>query len=185
MQNKTMIYGYARVSTAAQDESGQVKQLKAAGCQKIFREKITGTTADRPQLGKLMKKLAPGDVVITPAVDRLSRDTTDLLVIAREMQRAGAGIRSLAEPYLDTTSDFAEIVFAILGVAAKLERRLLERTARGRADANANGVKFGRKPILTPHQQQEARKRLEAGETQRSVARSYNVSQSTISRITP
>jgi DNA invertase Pin-like site-specific DNA recombinase len=82
-----------------------------------------------------MKKLAPGDVVITPAVDRLSRDTTDLLVIAREMQRAGAGIRSLAEPYLDTTSDFAEIVFAILGVAAKLERRrILERTARGRAD---------------------------------------------------
>jgi DNA invertase Pin-like site-specific DNA recombinase len=89
-----MIYGYACVSTAAQDESGQVKQLKAAGCGKIFRDKITGTTADRPQLGKLMKQLAPGDVVITPAVDRLSRDTTDLLVIAREMQRAGAGIRS-------------------------------------------------------------------------------------------
>jgi DNA invertase Pin-like site-specific DNA recombinase len=106
-----MIYGYARVSTAAQDESGQVKQLKAVGCGKIFHEKITGTTAERPQLGKLMKRLAPSDVVITPAVDRLSRDTTDLLVIAREMQRAGAGIRSLAEPYLDTTSDFAEIIF--------------------------------------------------------------------------
>ena len=95
-------------------------------------------------------------MVITAAVDRLSRDTTDLLLIAREMQRAGAGIRSLAEPYLDTTSDFAEIVFAILGVAAKLERRrTLERTARGRADAKAKGVKFGRKPILTPHQQKE------------------------------
>ena len=133
---ENMIYGYARVSTAAQDERGQVNQLKAAGCGKIFREKITGTTADRPQLSKLMKRLAPGDVVITPAVDRLSRDTTDLLVIAREMQRAGAGIRSLAEPYLDTTSDFAEIVLAILGVAAKLERRrILERTARGRIPA--------------------------------------------------
>src|SRR6516225_2472689 len=184
MQNETMIYGYARVSTAAQDETGQVRQLKAAGCEKVFREKITGTTAERPELGKLIKKLAPGDVVIAPAVDRLSRDTTDLLVIAREMQRAGAGIRSLVEPYLDTTSDFAEIVFAILGVAAKLERRrILERTGRGRADAKANGVRFGRKPILTAHQQKEARKRLEAGETQRSVARSYNVSQSTISRL--
>jgi hypothetical protein len=118
MHNKSVIYGYARVSTAAQDESGQVRQLRAAGCEKVFREKITGTTADRPQLSKLIKKLAPGDVVITPAVDRLSRDTTDLLVIAREMQRAGAGIRSLAEPFLDTTSDFAEIIFAILGVAA-------------------------------------------------------------------
>jgi DNA invertase Pin-like site-specific DNA recombinase len=151
MQNETMIYGYARVSTAAQDETGQARQLKEAGCEKIFREKITGTTADRPQLGKLMKRLAPGDVVITPAVDRLSRDTTDLLVIAREMQRAGAGIRSLAEPFLDTTSDFAEIIFAILGVAAKLERRrILDRTARGRADAKAKGVKFGRQAHAHP-----------------------------------
>jgi hypothetical protein len=99
MHNPGMIYGYARVSTAAQDETGQVRQLKAAGCEKVFREKITGTTADRPQLAALMKKLAPGDVVITPAVDRLSRDTTDLLIIARDMQRAGAGIRSLAEPF--------------------------------------------------------------------------------------
>jgi DNA invertase Pin-like site-specific DNA recombinase len=135
-----MIYGYARVSTAAQDELGQERQLKAAGCEKVFREKVTGTTADRPELGKLMKRLAYGDVVIISAVDRLSRDTTDLLVIARDMQKAGAGIRSLAEPFLDTTSDFAEIIFAILGVAAKLERRrILDRTARGRAAAKPPG----------------------------------------------
>jgi len=186
MQNETMIYGYARVSTAAQDESGQVKQLKAAGCEKISREKITGTAAERPQLGRLMKKLVPGDVVITPAVDQLSRDATDLLVIAREMRPAGAGIRSMAEPFLDTTSDFAEIIFAILGVAAKLERRrILERTARGRADAKARGVKFGHKPKLTPHQRREAIRRRDVdGETLRSIGRSYNVSPQTISRLT-
>ena len=93
-------------------------------------------------------------------------------------------MRSLAEPVVDTTSDFAELVLAMLGVAAKLERRrIIERTARGRADAKANGVKFGRKPKLTPHQQKEARERLAEGETQRSVARSYNVSQATISRL--
>jgi hypothetical protein len=145
----SMIYGYARLSTAAQDETGQVRQLKAAGCEKVFRENITGTTADRPQLAKLMKALAPGDVVITPAVDRLSCDTTDVLVIARDMQRAGAGIRSLAEPYLDTTSDFAEIVFAILGVAAKLERRrILERTAwPGRRQGERRQVR----PQADPH----------------------------------
>src|SRR6201997_775753 len=184
MHNAGMIYGYARVSTVAQDLASQLAQLKAAGCQKIFREKITGTTADRPQLKKLMAALAHGDVVIIPAVDRLSRDTTALLVIAREMQRAGAGIRSLAEPFLDTTSDFAEIVFAILGVAAKRERRrILEPTARGRADAKPNGVKFGRKPILTPHQRREARARVAAGETQRNGARRDNVSQATISRL--
>jgi DNA invertase Pin-like site-specific DNA recombinase len=131
-----------------------------------------------------MKALAPDDVVITPAVDRLSRDAADLLVIARNIQRAGAGLRSIAEPVVDTTSDFAELVLAMLGVAAKLERRrILERTARGRVDAKAKGVRFGRKPKLTPHQQREARERIEAGETQRSVARSYNVSQATISRL--
>jgi DNA invertase Pin-like site-specific DNA recombinase len=183
-----MIYGYARVSTAAQDLASQLDQLRAAGCESknIFREKITGTTADRPQLARLMKALAPGDVVITPAVDRLSRNATDLLVIARDIQSAGAGLRSIAEPVVDTTSDFAELVLAMLGVAAKLERRrIIERTARGRADAKEKGVKFGRKPKLTPHQQQEARKRIEAGETQRSIARSYNVSQATIARLAP
>ncbi len=184
MHNAGMIYGYARVSTDAQDLTSQLVQLKAAGCEKTFREKITGTTADRPQLKKLMRDLAPGDIVITPAVDRLSRDATDLLVIARDMQRAGAGLRSIAEPVVDTTSDFAELVLAMLGVAAKLERRrITERTARGRADAKAKGVKFGRKPKLTAHQRREALERIEAGETQRSVARSYNVSQATISRL--
>ena len=179
-----MIYGYARVSTGAQDLSNQVAQLKAADCEKIYREKMTGAHAERPQLKKLIAALSAGDVVVIPAVDRLSRDTTDLLVIARDMQRAGAGLRSLAEPVVDTTSDFAELVLAMLGVAAKLERRrIIERTARGRADAKANGVKFGRKPKLTPHQQREARKRINDGETQRSVARSYNVSQTTISRL--
>ncbi len=172
-------------SRPRRDLTRQLAQLKGAGCEKVFREKITGTTADRPQLRKLIAALAHGDVVIIPAVDRLSRDTTDLLIIAREMQKAGAGIRSLAEPFLDTTSDFAEIVFAILGVAAKLERRrIVERTARGRADAKARGVQFGRKPSLTPHQRREAIKRRdEDGETLRSIARSYNVSPQTISRL--
>jgi DNA invertase Pin-like site-specific DNA recombinase len=186
MQNRGVIYGYARDSTVTQDLANQLAQLKAVGCEKVFREKITGTTADPPQLKKLMSVLAYGDVVITPAVERLSRDTTDLLVIAREMRRAGAGLRSLAEPVLDTTGDFADLVLAMLGVAAKLERRrIAERIARGRADAKAKGVKFGRKPIMTPHQQREARARVEAGEPQRSVARSYNVSQATISRLAP
>ena len=179
-----MVYGYARVSTDTQDLTNQLAQLEAAGCEKTFREKISGATAERSQLKKLMAALLPGDIVVIPAVDRLSRDTTDLLVIARDMQRAGAGLRSLAEPVVDTTSDFAELVLAMLGVAAKLERRrMIERTARGRADAKAKGVRFGRKPKLTPHQQREARQRLANGETQRSIARSYNVSQSTIARI--
>jgi DNA invertase Pin-like site-specific DNA recombinase len=161
--------------------------LKAAGCERVFKEKVTGASADRPQLKKLMATVGHGDVVIIAAVDRLSRDTTDLLIIARDLQKAGAGLRSLAEPVVDTTSDFAELVLAMLGVAAKLERRRIkERTARGRADAKANGVKFGRKPKLTPHQKREAIKRRDQeGETLRSIGRIYNVSAATISRLGP
>jgi DNA invertase Pin-like site-specific DNA recombinase len=180
-----MIYGYARVSTDAQDLTAQLAQLKAAGCERVFREKISGATADRPQLRKLLVVVAHGDVVIIPAVDRLSRDTTDLLVIARDLQKVGAGLRSIAEPVVDTTSDFAELVLAMLGVAAKLEcRRIKERTALGRANAKARGVKFGRKPKLTEHQRKEAIKRREKGEeTTREIAQSYNVSHQTISRL--
>jgi DNA invertase Pin-like site-specific DNA recombinase len=179
------IYGYARVSTDAQDLTNQIAQLKAAGCHPILREKMTGAHADRPQLQKLLRKVTEGDVVIVAAVDRLSRDTTDLLVIARELEKAGAGLRSLAEPLIDTTSDFKELILAIFGIAAKLERRRIkERTSRGRADAKAKGVKFGRKPKLTPHQQAEAIKRRDKdGETLRSIARSYNVSAQTIGRL--
>jgi DNA invertase Pin-like site-specific DNA recombinase len=151
---------------------------------KGFREKITGTTADRPQLKKLMAVLAPGDVVITPAVDRLSRDTTDLMVIARDMQRAGAGLRSLAEPVLDTTETSPSSCLPCWPWPRSWSAgAFLERPERGRADAKAKGVKFGRKPKLTPHQQREARERVPAGETQLSVARSYNVDQATVSRL--
>ncbi len=179
-----MIYGYARVSTEAQELTNQLAQLEAAGCERVFRKKISGATADRPQLRQLLAVVAHGDVVI-PAVVRLSRDTTDLLVIARDLQKAGAGLRSIAEPVVDTTSDFAELVLAMLGVAAKLERRRIkERTALGRANAKDRGVKFGRKPKLTEHQRKEAIKRREKGEeTLREIAQSYNVSHQTISRL--
>jgi DNA invertase Pin-like site-specific DNA recombinase len=116
-----------------------------------------------------------------------SRDTTDLLVIARDLEKAGAGLRSIAEPLIDTTLDFKDLILAIFGIAAKLERyRIIDRTARGRADAKAKGVKFGRKPKLTPHQKAEAIKRRDKdGETSRSIARSYNVSVQTIGRLCP
>src|SRR5260370_18948534 len=105
-----MICGYARVSTDAQDLTSQLDQLRAAGCERVFREKIAGATADRPQLKKLMAALTHGDVVVIPAVDPLSCDTTHLLVIARDMQRAGAGPLSLAHPVFDTTSHFTPVL---------------------------------------------------------------------------
>ncbi len=180
-----MIFGYARVSTDAQDLAVQRGQLKAAGCVQVCGDTLTGTTPDRPQLMRLMSKLREGDTVIIPAVDRLARDPTDLLVIARDMRRIGAGLKSLAESAVDTTSDFAEVVFAILGVAANLERqRTLDRTARGYQAAKARGVEYGRKPKLPLHQRQEASAHKESGEPVRDIASSYAVNHSMISRLT-
>ncbi|WP_342629779.1 recombinase family protein [Nguyenibacter vanlangensis] len=179
-----MIYGYACVSNDASDLISPFARLKAAGCELVFRDHMGGAIRNRPQFKKMMTILTDGDVVIIPAVDQLSCSTTDVLTIVHDMRRIGAGLRSLAEPIVDTTAAFSDLVIATLDVAAKLEqRRIVERIARGRFDAKGLGVQFGRKPKLTKLQQCEARSRLEAGETQRSVARSYNVSQATISRL--
>jgi DNA invertase Pin-like site-specific DNA recombinase len=179
-----MIYGYARVSGKSQDLAAQLADLKASECERIYREKISAETAERPHLKKSLAIASGGDVVIIPAIDRLSRGTPDLLAIAH-LQKAGAGLRSFAEPIIDTTSDYAEIVLATLGIVAKLERRRIkERTARGRPDGKAKGVKFGRKPKLTAHQKREAIKRRDVeGETLRSIGRSHNVSAATIQRL--
>ncbi|XYD06888.1 recombinase family protein [Methylobacterium sp. NMS12] len=179
-----MIFGYARVSTSAQDLATQIGQLEAAGCERVFHDKLSGLTTDRPQLKKLLTAAAAGDTVIIPAIDRLSRDTADLLTIARDLRASGVGLRSLAEPILDTTNELADVVLAVLGLAAKLEhKRLRERTAAARAKAKADGVKFGPKHKLTPHQQREAVQRRDAGESPASIGRSFNVSRQTITRL--
>jgi DNA invertase Pin-like site-specific DNA recombinase len=184
MHNRRMIYGYARVSSNGQDLAQQLAQLDAAGCTKVYREKISGATAERPQLKRAIGALDAGDVLMVTSTDRLARNTRDLLNILHAVKEAGAGFRSIAEPMVDTTSQFADVIIAVLGVAASYERhRITERTAAGRVQAKARGVKFGRRAALTPHQQSEALQRLAAGDTQRTVAALLGVSQATISRI--
>lgn len=179
-----MIYGYARVSSTGQDLAQQLAQLDAAGCTKIYREKISGATAERPQLKRAIGALDASDVLMVTSTDRLARNTRDLLNILHAVKEAGAGFRSIAEPMVDTTSQFADVIIAVLGVAASYERhRITERTTAGRVQAKARGVKFGRRAALTPHQQSEALQRLAAGDTQRTVAALLGVSQATISRI--
>ncbi|WP_140419318.1 recombinase family protein, partial [Sphingobium sp. Z007] len=104
-----MIYGYARVSTTGQDLAQQIAQLTDAGCVKIYREKISGANAERPQLKRAIGALDDGDVLMVTATDRLARNTRDLLNILHAVKEAGAGFRSLAEPMVDTTSQFAEV----------------------------------------------------------------------------
>ncbi|WP_095090629.1 recombinase family protein [Mesorhizobium sophorae] len=179
-----MKYGYARVSTEAQDLTIQVERLQEAGCEKIFFEKRSGKDANRRQLQRLLKALKPGDLVHAVVSDRIARDPVDMLDILRTVTAAGAGLRLLDEPFIDTTSEMSDLMLFLLGWAARWQRRrILENTATGRARARAKGVKFGRKPKLSLQQRLEALARLAAGEARHDVASSFKVSGSTISRL--
>jgi DNA invertase Pin-like site-specific DNA recombinase len=180
------IYGYARVSTGGQTLAGQDAQLRKAGCAKVYSEKISGAHSDRPQLAKLLHRLERGDVLMVTRLDRLARSTRDLLNILDAIAKAGAGFKSLGDTWADTTTAHGRLMLTILGGLAEFERELIRsRTGEGRVRAKARGVKFGRPPILTAHQRQEAIQRLTEGATQADVARSYGVSQATISRLDP
>jgi DNA invertase Pin-like site-specific DNA recombinase len=171
-------------SSESQDYERQVEALTAAGAEKVFAEKESGARADRPQLAKMMATLNTGDLVLITKIDRLGRSTRDLLNLIEEMRKAGANFKSLGDPMLDTTTANGELVFTILAAIATYERRLINsRTSEGRKRAQANGVKFGRKSKLTAHQRAEALTRRAAGETLSAIAKPYDTSVSTISRL--
>ena len=180
-----MIYGYARVSTDGQSVAAQVAALTAAGAATVFRETASGAKTDRRQLRRVLDHLVAGDVLMVTRLDRLARSTRDLLNTLATISASGAGFRSLADAWADTTTPHGRLMLAVLGGLAEFERELIRaRTSEGRARAVARGVKLGPKPKLTPHQQREAISRRDKGEeTLREIARSYNVSHSTISRL--
>jgi DNA invertase Pin-like site-specific DNA recombinase len=176
--------GYARVSTHDQHLTGQLEALKAAGAETIYREKISGARADRPQLTKLMTNLKAGDVVLVTKLDRLGRSTRELLDLIEGIGSAGATFRSLGDPLWDTSSSQGRLLSTLLAAIAEFERDLIrERTGEGRKRAMANGIKFGRKPKLSDFQRKEALKRRAAGETLAEIAKSYAVDISMISRL--
>ena len=179
-----MIYGYARVSTDGQSVAAQVSQLRAAGCEKVFREVASGAKTDRNQLRRALEQLTGGDVLVVTRLDRLARSTRDLLNTLATVAAKKAGFRSLSDAWADTTTAHGRLMLTVLGGLAEFERELIRaRTGEGRNLAKARGVKMGRRPKLTDHQKREALQRREAGEPTREIARSYNVSHSTISRL--
>jgi DNA invertase Pin-like site-specific DNA recombinase len=174
--------GYARVSTNGQDLTAQIEALKAAGAATIYREKVSGVRANRPELAKLMAKLMPDDLVIVTKLDRLGRSTRELLDLIERISKAGAAFRSLGDPLFDTTSSQGRLLSTLLAAIADFERDLIrERTGEDRKRAMAAGVKFGRKRKLSDYQRAEAIKRRDAGETLAAIAKSYGVDISMIS----
>jgi DNA invertase Pin-like site-specific DNA recombinase len=181
-----MIYGYARVSTDGQSVTAQVAELRKRGAGKVFREVASGAKTDRAALRRVLGQLDTGDVLMVTRLDRLARSTRDLLNTLASITGKNAGFRSLNDAWADTTTAHGRLMLTVLGGLAEFERDLIRaRTSEGRERAKARGVKLGRKPKLTEHQKREAiRRRDHDGEPVREIARSFNVSHSTISRLT-
>src|SRR5271165_7481382 len=160
-----MKYGYARVSTDGQSVDAQVRQLTKAGCKKVFREVASGAKTDRAKLRRLLDQLDAGDVLTVTRLDRLARSTRDLLNTLAVIADRKAGFRSLGDTWADTTTSHGRLMLTVLGGLAEFERDLIRaRTAEGHERAKARGVRLGRRPKLTTHQQQEARRRRDDGE---------------------
>ncbi|PTV70259.1 recombinase family protein [Agrobacterium pusense] len=177
-----MDIGYARVSTSGQDTSQQRAELTAVGCSRIYSENISGANRDRPELQKMLDHIRAGDVVIVTRLDRLARSTTDLLHIGERISEAGAGLKSLAEPWADTTTPAGKMILTIFAALADFERSLInDRTSSGRAAAKARGVKFGPPPALTPEQIAHARELMET-KSVTEIAKLLGVHRATIYR---
>ena len=179
-----MQIGYARVSTDDQDTAAQVAALKAAGCERIYREKASGGRWDRPELHRLLDQLRKGDVLVVWKLDRLSRSLRDVLTLMERLGEAGAGFRSLTEA-IDTTTPAGRMMMQMVGAFAEFERAMLrERTKVGLDAAREEGRIGGRRPKLSTQQQSEIRKMITKGDkTAADAARLFKVHPATVSRL--
>ena len=178
-----MIIGYARVSTNDQSLDSQTDALSAAGAEKVFADRISGSRRARPELDKMLEQLRDGDVVTVTKYDRLARSLKDLLEIVEAIRERGAGFRSLAED-IDTTTPAGRLVFHVFASIAQFEReRISERTREGLASARKRGRIGGRPPALSATQKDEVRRMRD--EDQRAIseiARLFKVSERTVRR---
>lgn len=179
-----MRLGYARVSTQDQDTRVQLTALKAAKCDRVFQEKASGGRWDRPQLQQLLEQLRPDDVLVVWKLDRLSRSLKDLLLVLETIDQAGAHFQSLTEA-IDTTTSAGRMMMHMVGSFAEFERSLLrERTRVGLDEARKAGRIGGRRPKLTPGQQQEVVKLVSTGKKSAAdAARLFQVHPATVSRL--
>ena len=179
-----MLIGYARVSTTGQKLEAQIEQLRNVGCERIYQEKRTRYDRKRVQVEKMLSDISDADTLIVTSLDRLARSTHDLFEITRSLGAQGADFKSLREPWADTTSPMGKFLLTVFAGLSELERNLIkDRTEEGRQSARKRGVRFGRKPKLTTHQQSEVARMLNQGQSIRSLARHFNVGVATIDRI--
>ena len=176
------ILGYARVSTANQDASGQKDRLVDAGAIRVFTDVASGARAKRPALAELIDHARPDDILCVTRLDRLGRSLKELLEIVEGLKERGIHLASLEED-VDTSSATGELVFHVFGAIAHFERRLIaERTQDGIAAARKRGKKPGRPP-LPGEKVSAAEKLIKAGMTPGQAARQLNIGRATAYRI--
>ena len=178
-----MIFGYARVSTDDQFLDAQTEALLAAGAERVFAEKISGSTRKRPQLDRLLELLRPGDVIVVTKYDRLARSLRELLDIVEAIKKRGGGFQSLAED-IDTTTPAGRLIFHVFASIAQFEReRIAERTREGLEAAKKRGRIGGRPPALSAAQRAEVRRmRDDEGRRLTEIAQLFRVSVKTVRR---
>jgi len=161
----------------------QRKALREAGCRRFYEEKLSGARRDRPELARLLDQVRDDDVLVVTRLDRLARSTRDLLDVAERLREGGAGLRSLAEPWADTTSPAGRMVLTVFAGIAEFERALiLGRTSAGRIAAQQKGVRFGRPPALAPDQVALGRRLVAEGHPVREIAKLLKVHRATLYR---
>jgi DNA invertase Pin-like site-specific DNA recombinase len=176
--------GYARVSTLDQNLEPQLRTLKKAGCQKIFREKASGASRQRPEFQRMLDQIRPGDIIVVWKLDRLARSTRDLLNTMETISEAGAKFESLSEPWANTTTHVGKMIMTVFAGIAEFERDLIrERTGAGREAARKRGVPFGRPRKLNPDQRKLAGQLLAEGKAVKDIARTFEVHEATIYRL--
>lgn len=180
-----MLIGYARVSTIHQNLDRQLGALRAAGCEVVFAEKVSGRDVKgRPELERAIDALGSDDVLVLAEWDRATRSMFDGITIMQRVHARRAAIKVLDKPHLDLTTKIGQGFLAFLSALAEDEReRIVKRAADGRRAAAKGGIKFGRKPKLNETQQATARRLLSEGAPLRTIAREMNVHHSTISRL--
>lgn len=178
-----MKIGYARVSTQDQNLDRQLDNLRAAGCERIFNEKMTGTKSDRPELRTMLLTLRSGDILVIDSFSRLSRSTKDLLDLVEKLTDMGVHLVSLKEN-LDTTTATGKLMLTMLSALSQFERDLIaERTVDGLKAARARGRCGGRPRIGSDKDRQQALAMYDANVMSNTeIAAHFNVSQSTLSR---
>ena len=179
-----MKIGYARVSTLEQNLDLQLQALKKAGCRRIFQEKISAGTRNRPEFQRMLDQIRAGDTIAVWKLDRLARSTRDLLETMETIQQIGAKFQSLSEPWADTTTHAGKMIMTIFAGIAEFERGLIrERTSAGREAARKRGVRFGRPRKLTPEQENLARRLVSEGKAVQELAAAFKVHAATIYRL--